>query len=163
MPSNLLKLTITIWTVTCLLVMQSCAQTILPPTTINTSPSPISAALDNSTQTPTVTPMLFAKTPHCAEKTIHPTITDLQPSQVVPGSEITIIGTGGYVQDSCGGFNESARTFKLYLDDETVGDLLCYVNHCEAKIELADTVAAGLHCLSTQKDAREFEFQVVSK
>jgi len=155
MLSNLLKIAVAIWTVTFMLAMQSCATTIIQPTTMITLSPHVAPALDNST--------LFVETPQCAEKTILPTVTDLQPSQALPGSEITIIGKGGYIQDSCGGFNESARTFKLYLDNESVGDLLCYVNHCEVKIELADTIASGLHCLSTQKDFCEFEFQVVPK
>lgn len=146
-----------------MLAMQSCAPTIIQPTIIIPSPSHVLPTLDNSTQVSPVNPTLFVETAQCAEKTITPIITDIQPSQVSPGSEITIIGTGGYIQDSCGGFNESARTFKLYLDNESVGDLLCYVNHCEVKIDLADTIASGLHCLSTQKDICEFEFQVMPK
>ena len=153
MPSNLLKMTVTIWTVTYILPMQSCTPTILEPTAINASLSHRSPAMGNATQTPEVTPQ-------CTEKTVPPIIADVQPPLAVPGDEITVIGTGGYMQDSCGGFNESARTFQLYLDNEAVGDLLCYVNHCEAKIILADTIASGLHCLSTQKDSCEFEFQV---
>ena len=136
-----------------MLAMQSCTPTILEPTAINASPSHRSPAMGNVTQTPAVTPQ-------CTEKMVPPSIADVQPPLAVPGDEITVIGTGGYMQDSCGGFNEPARTFKLYLDNESVGDLLCYVNHCEAKIILADTIALGLHCLSTQKDSCEFEFQV---
>jgi len=151
MPSNLLKITAAIRAVTIMLAMQSCASATLQPAAITASPSPSSPAPH------------AVDTPQCTEKTIPPTITDVQPSDGLPGSEITIIGTGGYIQDSCGGFNESARTFKLYLDNETVGDLLCYVNHCEAGIHLADTIVPGRHCLSTQKDACEFEFQVTSK
>ena len=155
MLSNLLKLAVAIWTVTFMLAMQACATTIIQPTTMITLSPHVSPALDHST--------LFVGPPQCAEKTILPTVTDVQPSQPPPGSEITITGKGGYIQDSCGGFNESARTFKPYLDNEFVGDLLCYVNHCEVKIELADTIASGLHCLSPQNDICEFEFQVVPK
>jgi len=163
MPSNLLKMTITIWTVTYMLAMQSCTPTILEPTAINASPSHLSPAMGNAMQTPTVTPMLFAGTFQCTEETMPPIIADVQPPLAVPGGEISVIGTGGYIQDSCGGFNESARMFKLYLDNESAGELLCYVNHCEVQIDLADTIASGLHCLSTQKDICEFEFQVVPK
>jgi hypothetical protein len=143
MPSNLLGITVAICTGALMLAMQSCAPTVTQPTIITPSP--------------------FVGTAQCTEKTIPPIITNIQPSQVPPGSETTVIGRGGYIQDSCGGFNESARTFKLYLDNESVGDLLCYVNHCEVKIDLASTIASGLHCLSTQKDICEFEFQVTPK
>ena len=163
MPSNLLRGTVVIWTGTLMLAMQSCTSTIIQSTAIIPSPSNVSPALDNSTQVYPVNPTLIVETPECVEKTIPPIIADIQPSQIMPGSEITITGTGGYIQDSCGRFNESARRFNLYLDNESVGDLECYANRCEIKIVLTDTIVLGLHCLSTQKDICEFEFQVASK
>jgi hypothetical protein len=146
-----------------MLSMQSCTSTIIQPTTIIPSTSHVSPTLDNSTLVYPVNPTLIVETLECVEKTIPPIIADIQPSQIMPGSEITITGTGGYIQDSCGGFNESARRFNLYLDNDSVGDLACYVNYCEVKIVLTDTIESGLHCLSTQKDICEFEFQVASK
>jgi hypothetical protein len=163
MSSNFLRITVAIWTGAIMLSVQSCGQTIIQPTSFIPSPSHVSPTLDNSTQVSPVTPTLFVETPQCAKTTIPPRIANIQPSPIRPGSEITITGTGGYIQDSCGGINESARTFSLYLDNESVGDLLCYVNHCEVRFYLADTITSGLHCLSTQKDICEFEFQVMSK
>jgi hypothetical protein len=90
-------------------------------------------------------------------------ITEIQPAQGVPGSEINVIGAGGYIRDSCGYYNESARTFHLYLDNELVGELLCYVNHCEGKTTLSIAIMPGTHCLSTKKDKCEFEFQVAAQ
>jgi hypothetical protein len=119
--------------------------------------------VDQPTQTPPLTSTLLVETPACTETTIPPRIAEIQPSPITPGSEITITGTGGYIQDSCGGINESARSFELYLDDEPVSDLSCYVNHCETKILLADTIEAGAHCLSVQKGVCEIEFQIVSE
>jgi hypothetical protein len=159
MPSNLLKIADGIPVGILFLAMQSCASTINQ-SSIPISPSRVSPSLNNSTQIPSVNLAPLVETPKCEEQTIPLKIAAIRPFQVMPGSEITIIGTGGYVQDSYHGFNESARTFQLYLDNKSVGELLCYVNHCEAKIILADTIASGLHCLSTQKDFCEFEFQV---
>jgi hypothetical protein len=159
MPLDFLKITDAIWAGLLFLAMQSCASTINQ-SAIPISPSRVSPSLNNSTQIPSVNPVPLGETPECEEQTIPLKITAIKPSQIMPGDEITIIGVGGYVQDSCNGFNETARTFQLYLDNESVGDLLCYVNHCEAKTILADTIASGLHCLSTQKDSCEFEFQV---
>ena len=143
-----------------MLALQSCVSTLSQPTTIISSPSHISST---STQVYPVNPTLTVEPPECIEKTIPPKISDIQPSQTTSGSEITITGTGGYTQDSCSGYNESARTFKIFLDNKSFGDLVCYANHCEVKIVLSDTISLGLHCLSTQKDICEFEFQVSPK
>lgn len=86
----------------------------------------------------------------------------VEPAPALPGQEITVSGRGGLIQDSCGGVNESARAFQLYLDEalKPVADLVCYVNHCEVKLTLAASTTAGTHCLSTQAGACEFEFEV---
>jgi plastocyanin len=104
-----------------------------------------------------------AGTPQCIETMIPATIAEVQPAQPSAGSEITVTGSGGFVQDSCGGVNESARSFTLYLDREPVGDFICYVNHCELKFRLPDPLTEGSHCLSTQKDVCEFEFSVIKQ
>lgn len=102
-------------------------------------------------------------TPACVEQFVSPVIIEIQPAQPLAGGELTVIGSGGYAQDSCGGVNESARSFPLYLDGEVVADFHCYVNHCEAKVELLSTLEAGRHCLSMQEDVCEFEFAVLAQ
>lgn len=92
-----------------------------------------------------------------------PTIMEIQPAEPVAGSEIHVIGSGGYVQDTCGGCNESARAFALYLDHEHFGELTCYVNRCEGTAILSDSISPGLHCLSVEADKCEFEFQIASQ
>ena len=104
-----------------------------------------------------------SSTPECVENVILPTIIEIQPAWPSAGSEVTIIGSGGFVRDSCGGVNESARSFPLYLDNEPAADLQCYVSHCEAKLRLGDTLADGAHCLSMQKDVCEFEFRIAGQ
>ncbi len=149
------KVTIFIFMVIFMLGLQSCASAVVQPTS-----SPVPPALDNSTRVPSINPTPLVEPTVCAEKIVLPVITEIQPSPVLPGSEITVMGRGGYIQDSCGGYNESARSFKLYLDDEPVGDLQCYVNHCETKIKLAGSITLAEHCLSTQLHICEFRFQV---
>jgi hypothetical protein len=105
-------------------------------------------------------PTVPAVTPQCIETLIPAKITEIQPAQPSARSEITVLGSGGFIQDSCGGINESARSFTLYLDAEPTGDFMCYVNHCELKFQLADALADGSHCLSVQKDVCEFQFSV---
>ena len=158
MWSNSSKVTVIISMTNFILALQSCASLVIQPTA-----SPVLLTLDNLTQVFSMHPTPPVETPACTEKTVPPIIADVQPSPALPGSEITIIGTGGYIQDSCGGINESARSYKLYLDDELVGDLLCYVNRCETIITLAGSIASKSHCLSTQKGVCEFQLQVGSE
>ncbi len=158
MWSNLPKVTILISLGIFILALQSCASAGVQPTS-----SPVPHALDNSTRVTPINPTPLVETPACNEQMVLPVIKEIQPSPVIPGSEITITGRGGYIQDSCGGYNESARSFKLYLDDEPVGDLQCYVNHCETKIKLANSITLAEHCLSTRRHICEFRFQVDSK
>jgi len=158
MWTNLSKVTNLISILIFILALQSCASAVVQPTSSLVPPT-----LDKSTQVSSMNPTPLVETPACTEKMVLPVITDIKPLPVVPGSEITVTGKGGYIQDSCGGINESARSFKLYLDNEPVGDLLCYVNHCETKINLAGSITLEEHCLSTQMSICEFRFQVGSE
>jgi hypothetical protein len=88
---------------------------------------------------------------------------EIQPAEPNAGSEIKVIGSGGYIQDTCGGYIEGAREFKLYVDQELVGDLSCYVNRCEGKLTLPNTLTVGQHCLSVEAGTCEFDFQVVAQ
>ncbi len=155
MWSNLSKVFLFVTILIFMLALQSCASAVVLPTSSRVPP-----ALENSTPVSSINPAPPVETPACTEKMVPPVITEIQPSPVLPGSEITVMGRGGYIQDSCGGFNESARSFKLYLDNEPVGDFQCYVNHCETKIKLAGSITLAEHCLSTQPHVCEFRFQV---
>ncbi len=92
-----------------------------------------------------------------------PKIQDVQPSEIRPGDEVTVVASGGYFQDDCGGFNESARVYKLYLDDEPVADLVCYVNHCEGKFVMPLNAALGAHCRGVEKGTCQLEVQVAGR
>ena len=98
----------------------------------------------------------------CEQSLVPPEIREIQPAEPIAGSEITIIGSGGYLQDTCGGFIEGARFFKVYLDRKPLGDLSCYINRCEAKATLPDTISSGIHCLSAEPDECQFEFQIAN-
>ena len=139
------------------LVLAACMPASLAPTPATTSPDPALLTPAVSTQTPLVT-----ETVQCPVELVPPTITEVQPAQGTPGSEMTVIGSGGYLRDACGGYIESARTFPLYLDNELAGELECYVNRCQGVIRLSNGITPGTHCLSTQEDVCEFEFQVVA-
>ena len=127
------------------------------------------------TQSPgTETPLpVVTATIQCVEELILPQVTEFQPSPAKPGSQITVIGSGGYVRDSCGGYKEGVQTFKLYLDDEPVpvGDLVCYVNRCQGTFTLSETITTGTHVLvfcervppGSGPNNCEFEFQVTAQ
>ena len=96
---------------------------------------------------------------------IQPTVMEWssQPAKITPGSEVTVIASGGYFKHDCGGFDESARTYQLYLDNEPAADLLCYVNHCEARFKLPERAGVGTHCLGVQKGTCQMEVNVVAE
>ncbi len=92
-----------------------------------------------------------------------PKIEEIRPAQIKPGSEVTVIASGGYVRDNCGGYNESARSYTIYLDDEPFADLSCYVNHCEGKFVLPESTTVGPHCLGVQKGTCQMELEVAGE
>ena len=111
-------------------------------------------------------PSPAAATPSCEQVLILPQITEIQPAQPAPGSEIRVIAFGGHIEDTCGGFIEGSRDFALYLDNEPIGSLSCYINHCEGKFTLPENTSTGTHCLfageisNAGQETCSFEFQV---
>ncbi len=105
---------------------------------------------------------MFLATPtvQCAQEEILPTIEQIQPDDIKPGTTVTVSARGGYFRDTCGGVNESARLYQLYFDDEPIADLSCYVNHCEAKFVMPASVTAGRHCMGVQKGSCQTEVDV---
>lgn len=113
--------------------------------------------------TATALPPLLTATVPCEQELVSPQIVEIQPVEPTPGSEVRVIGRGGYIQDTCGGTIEGSKTFQLYLDDQPVGELSCYVNRCEEKLMLPDTLSVGSHCLSVEIGICQFEFQTAGK
>lgn len=108
----------------------------------------------------TIVPLAETPAGQCVQEVVLPKITEIKPAQVKPGSQVSFIGTGGYVRDSCGGISEGARKFKLYLDNEPIADISCYVNHCEGKFVLSSAIAPGSHCLGVQEGTCQLELEV---
>jgi hypothetical protein len=127
------------------------------------TPTPATPLQPGEVMTPSPTPILPTNTPealNCVEELVPPQLVEAQPPQVAPGEEIRVMGTGGYIRDSCGGYNESARSFPLYFDDQPFGDLGCYVNHCEGSFTLPDETQPGAHCVSTEAGRCDLEIRV---
>lgn len=139
------KIAISIWLTIFLIALTACAPS--QPTLPNTV---------TATPQPSVT-----ATVQCAQELVPPQITEIQPAAPIPGDEINVIGSGGYIQDTCGGYIEGSKVFKMYLDHEPVGDLSCYVNRCEGKITLPSALSTGVHCLSVEVGKCQFEFQTI--
>ena len=80
----------------------------------------------------------------------YPTLIEIQPASASPGQELTVIGTGGYLYDGQGGYNESARSFALYFDGHEAGSLSCYASMCRATLTVPFDATLGGHSLSTE-------------
>lgn len=82
-----------------------------------------------------------------------PTLETVEPSPAIIGQEVKIVGRGGYqeINTEAGiGYDESFRTFQLYLDNEAIGEIGCYVNRCEAELNLPIDLEPGQHELSVE-------------
>jgi hypothetical protein len=173
--THMIKQSIVLITITPLLVM-ACGEAKPTPALSTPRPVPITSTPTSvppvptqtpapPTQTATVlssTPTSTPKRPDCTWEEVSPQLYEVQPAEAVPGDEITVIGSGGYFRDNCGGYNESSRTFQLYFDDELGGTLVCYVNHCEAKLTIPAGASPGLHCISVAEAGCDIDIQVNS-
>lgn len=113
-------------------------------------------------EAPTV-PVTPSPTLSCPQHQVPVKIEEVRPSQVLPGTELQVIGSGGYTWDECGGTIEGSRGFTLYLDGEPAGQISCYIHRCEAGLMLPRNAAPGPHCLSAQESgACQFELTVTS-
>lgn len=93
-------------------------------------------------------PLVNTPTPTCIWQAIPPALFEAQPTTVKAGDEISLIGRGGYRQDTCGGYDESARSFPLYFGDAVVGTLSCYVGSCQATFTVPPNTQPGAYCLT---------------
>lgn len=122
------------------------------------TPGPPTRTATSLSSTLTSTP----KRSDCTWEEVSPRLHEVQPAEAAPGDEITVIGSGGYFRDNCGGYNESSRTFQLYFDDELGGALVCYVNHCEAKLTIPTGASPGFHCISVAEAGCDIDIRVNS-
>lgn len=100
-------------------------------------------------------------TPPPAERTevvsmVWPEIDSIEPAPAAAGTIVRIEGHGGYLMRDAEGstaYDESYRVFKLYFDDEEIGELGCYVNRCEGEFAIPSGTAPGVHTVSTDGGA----------
>lgn len=108
------------------------------PTSPYTSRSPTSPYTSQSPASPTPTPIV-----------IYPLLTKADPDIAYEGSKIFITGKGGYRKLWDGGYDETAKNFKLYFDGNPAGKILCYGNYCQGEIAVPNT-SVGIHIISTE-------------
>jgi hypothetical protein len=120
--------------------------------------------MESPTPTSTSTlPTLAPTATECPWELIPPAFTQIEPNLVSPGEQFKLVSSGGYLRDSCGGINESVRSFDVYLDDQPIGEIMCYVNHCEGDFILPPDTQAGTHCISTRPGVCDLEIQVAMR
>ncbi len=124
------------------------------------------AACAPATSVPSVVPTLAAfpgtPTPQCVPVEELPQIKGVEPERIKAGTEVTVSGSGGIFKDNCGGYNESARTYQIFFDDEPIADLVCYVGQCQGKFVIPEKTPAGSHCLGVQKGTCQMKVDVAS-
>lgn len=133
------------------LILLSCG------TTQNTPPLP---SFTLAAPTTTVPATLSTTTAECTREAHPPLLTRVDPSPVPAGGKFKLTGSGGYLYDSCLGFDESARSFDVHLDGRPLGSITCYVNHCEGSFTLPSEIGTGGHCLSIEPEACDLQIQV---
>ncbi len=141
----------------CAIVLAACGRP------LDASAVPTRSTLPEANAAPTLAQFPGTPTPQCPWEEVLPKIDGIRPEEIRPGTEVTVTADGGYFKDNCGGVNESARTYQIFFDDEPVGDLQCYVNHCEGKFVLSASVPAGRHCMGVQKGSCQTEVDVVGE
>jgi hypothetical protein len=81
---------------------------------------------------------------------VWPRLGEVQPPHIQPGGEVTVLGSGGYVRCGSGAYNESARSFQLFLGGAPASSIGCYVNRCEGTLVVPMTATAGTHVIAVE-------------
>jgi hypothetical protein len=158
------------------LLIAACSQARPTPVFVTATPTPVIPSSTPAQPTPTLTPTPVVPTltpmpvpptltsdlpDYASGELVSPVLHHVEPAQAAPGDEITVIGSGGYVRDNCGGYDESARDFELYFDDQPVGSIGCYVNHCQASLTIPANAAPGSHCISVAEPGCDIDLQII--
>jgi hypothetical protein len=86
-------------------------------------------------------------------QTVWPQLELIDPSPAIIGEKVTVVGRGGYleIETEAGiGYDESSRSFQLYLVGDEVGEIVCFVNRCEGEIVIPAELVSGKYELSAE-------------
>ncbi len=93
--------------------------------------------------------------PDFTQVTVYPSLYEVQPSEVAPGQEVKLQGSGGLIElrkpdGSTTGYIESARSFEVYLEGNHLGTIQCYVNVCNGAVVIPASTGSGDHEISVE-------------
>ncbi|HYO49899.1 MAG TPA: hypothetical protein VEW94_08605 [Chloroflexia bacterium] len=115
---------------------------------------PVAAASSTPTSAPKPSPAPTATPPQPVPgpggTIVWPKLEKLEPDRARPGVTVRVTGREGYLLLPGGGYDESYRTFTLYLDGRKISTIECYVNHCEGKFVVPDFASTGSHEVSVE-------------
>jgi hypothetical protein len=116
--------------------------------------TPVAASTSTSTPTSAATPAPTATPPQPVPgpggTIVWPKLEKLEPDRARPGVTVRVTGREGYLLLPGGGYDESYRTFIMYLDGRKISTIECYVNHCEGKFVVPDFASMGAHEVSVE-------------
>ena len=106
----------------------------------------LAVACTQATATPTSPPTPSAET-------VWPSLQTLEPATAASGQDVRVIGNGGYLRVD-DGYDESSRDFPLFFNDDSIGAVNCYVNHCEGTFTVPLGLASGTYEVRVEGGSR---------
>ena len=125
--------------------------------------TPIPMATTTPALTPTGTPTtlkIISGTPEfgladrpLVRAQVPPSLSKVEPGEVVPGGKVQIEGVGGYLElrsldNSVTGSIETPTIFALFFDDEPIGAIGCAGRSCRGTLTVPRETAPGRHEIS---------------
>ncbi len=119
-----------------------------PPTALAATATPPAA-----TQVPAPTATPDSSRPGLTPVAVPPSLSRIEPPAAAPGEEVQVEGSGGLIElrtegGGVTGYDESARSFTLFLDGEPIGSIGCYVNTCRGTFTVPVDAVPGGHEIS---------------
>ena len=104
---------------------------------------------------PSPTPGVFVISPEATQVPIPPSLLRLKSTEVAPGDEIEIEGSGGHVElkiadGSVIGYIERATDFPVFLGGQPIGSINCFVNTCRGTATVPKETLPGSHQISVE-------------
>ncbi|GEM_PF-339291 len=89
---------------------------------------------------------------------VWPSLANIEPLVAAPGDEVRVEGLGGLTElrtadGRVTGYIESARSFDVYFDGESIGSFVCYLGLCRGTFTVPDGATPGSHQISVEGGA----------
>lgn len=79
---------------------------------------------------------------------IHPILEDVDPETVLPGEEVSVSGTGGFIEFEDNSTDKSPRAFTLAFDGVPLDVLECADDLCSGSLIVPQDTTPGVHTIS---------------